>query len=600
MMHIRVHIDSGRCPRWVRELGLATALLSLAALVASCSAESKPTSANDQGGPDIVFTDVTEEAGLGNFLHDNGARGRKLFPEMMGSGGGFIDYDGDGWPDIILLGGGTFDGSERSDWQAIRLYRNEGDGTFTDRTEEAGLADVRAYTIGFAAADYDNDGDEDFVVTNLGPDMLFRNDGGVFTEVGEFAGVSSYDEWGSSPLFFDADRDGHLDLFIGNYTKWSLQTDKWCPAGSAVKMYCIPADYDGTASRFYRNNGDGTFTERTEEAGFITGPREVREKALAVVEIDFNEDGWPDLYVATDGEGNLLYQNNGDGTFTERGVLSGVMFGEHGEARAGMGVDAGVVDSSRQISLFVGNFSEEPISVYRHLGGGLFSDRTAASRLANPSYLTLTFGLFLFDVDLDGDLDILAANGHVYPDRLDSQDKITLRQPTQLYLNRGDGTFDEYRREDGVLSKRLIARGAAYADFDRDGDLDVLLTENAGPAHLWRNDTEGGNFLRVKLEGRESNRDGLGSRVWVEWNGYRIERRVRTGSSYLSQLEKAAVFGLGEAERVDSLVVTWPGGKTHRFADVEANQEIRIEEDRGVLEQVPMSGVRETNLAAGR
>jgi len=589
-----------QCPSYraadaLKQLALSAALFVIGV---SCSVESRPAAeAGTEDDAAVVLTDVTAEAGLGAFRHENGAVGDRLYPEMMGSGGGFIDYDGDGWLDVILLGGGTFEAEPEEKPRAIWLYRNEGDGTFSDQTEAAGLGAVQSYTIGMAAADYDNDGDEDFVVANLGEDMLFRNDDGVFTEIGREAGLVALAEWGSSPLFFDADRDGHLDLFIGNYVRWSADTDKWCPEGSPVKMYCIPSDYDGIASRFYRNNGDGTFTERTQEAGFITGSREVKEKALGIVEFDFNDDGWPDLYVATDGEGNLLYENNRNGTFTERGVLSGVAFSEHGEARAGMGVDAGVVDSSGLVSIFVGNFSEEPISVYRHLGGGLFADRTAASQISQPSFLTLTFGLFLLDLDLDGDLDLFAANGHVYPDRLGDQDKITFEQPAQLYLNRGDGTFVEIGNGSGVFSHQMVARGAAYADYDRDGDLDILITENAGPAHLWRNDTSGGHYLRVRLEGTESNRDAIGSRVVAEINGYRMEQRIRTGSSYLSQSEKVAVFGMAQSQQLDSLIVWWPSGKVHRLADVDANQELKIVEGHGTLEQVPMSGIHKRSVA---
>ncbi len=569
-----------------------TAVLFVIVFIASCTAESKTIPDEDRATSPVHFTDVTEAAGLGAFRHENGAVGRKWYPEMMGSGGGFLDYDGDGWLDVVLLGGGSWDADPANPPRSVWLFRNERDGTFTDQTDAAGLSEVRAYTLGFAAADYDNDGDEDFIVTNLHEDMLFRNDDGVFTEVSSEAGIGQHREWGSSPIFFDADRDGYLDLFVGNYVDWSEKTDKWCPAGSPVKLYCIPSDYDGIASRFYRNNGDGTFTDRTEEAGFITGPRSVREKALGVVELDFNNDGWPDLYVATDGEGNLLYENRGDGTFIERGVLSGVAFSEHGEARAGMGVDAGVVDNTGRVSLFVGNFSEEPISVYRNLGDGLFLDRTAISRLSQPSFLTLTFGLFLFDVDLDGDLDLFAANGHVYPDRLGSQDKITFEQPAQLYLNEGDGTFVEFRREESVLSTRMVARGAAYADYDRDGDLDLLLTTNDGPAYLWRNDGGVGHFLRVSLEGRESNRDALGARVVVVGEGRRMERRITTGRSYLSQSEKTAVFGLGDATAVDSLVVYWPSGHVHRFGELAANIEVKITEDESAPTVVPMEGLR--------
>ena len=571
-----------------RRAGLSDLLASmmLAAFAMGCSAESRPVEV--QEGP-VVFSDVTEEAGLGSFRHENGAVGKKWYPEMMGSGGGFIDYDGDAWLDVILLGGGTWEASAPEGYRAIWLYRNNGDGTFQDRTEAAGLLGIKAYTIGFAAADYDNDGDEDFVVTNLEEDMLFRNDGGIFTEIGKEAGIAAHAEWGSSPLFFDADRDGDLDLFAGNYVAWSPETDKWCPEGSPEKLYCIPADYDGVASRFYVNNGDGTFTDRTKEAGFLAGPQAAKEKALGVAELDFNEDGWPDLYVATDGEGNLLYENLRDGTFKERGIMSGVAFSEHGEARAGMGVDSGVVDSTGEISLFVGNFSEEPVSVYRHVGDGLFIDRSASSRLSQPSYLTLTFGLFLFDLDLDGDLDMFAANGHVYPDRLVDQDKVTFEQAAQLYLNRGDGIFDEVKQAQGVLNMRMVARAAAYGDYDRDGDLDVLLTENEGPAHLWRNDSQTGGFLRVKLEGTVGNREALGSKIEAVVGDYRMERRIRTGSSYLSQSEKVAVFGLGNAEKVDSLIVTWPDGRVDRFNDVESNQEIKLVERSGKLERVPIN-----------
>lgn len=584
-------------PRTEVQVEILLALASLCILV-SCSAESSPATRTEEAYTGVVFTDVTQAAGLGDFLHENGAAGRKYYPEMMGSGGGFIDYDGDGWLDILLLGGGSWDPSDSV--QAIWLFRNNGDGTFTETTAEAGLASIRAYTIGLAVADYDNDGDEDFFVTTLGRDMLFRNDGGIFREVGAEAGIAEREEWGSSPLFFDADLDGHLDLFVGNYVRWSEETDKWCPEGSLVKMYCIPADYEGIASRYFHANGDGTFTDMTEAAGFITGPEEIREKALGVVEIDFNNDGYPDLYVTTDGEGNLLYENNRDGTFTERGVHSGVAFGKHGEARAGMGVDAGVIDGTGEVSFLVGNFSEEPISVYRHIGDGLFIDRTAASKIAQPSFLTLTFGLFLFDVDLDTDLDLFVANGHVYPDRLGDQDKITFRQPAQLFLNNGDGTFTEFLHEDGVLAKPIVARGAAYADYDRDGDLDVLITENAGPARLLRNDTRGGNFLRVKLEGRMGNRDALGSSIVVDLNGTRMERRIRTGSSYLSQSEKVAVFGLGSAEHADSLIVFWRGGAVDRFSGVAGNREYRIVEGTGVLQPVPMQGFRLDDIAKAR
>ena len=558
---------------------LLTVLVSVELACSTEATEPAATASIDRNESRIAFTEVTAEAGLAAFRHVNGAVGNKWYPEMMGSGGGFFDYDGDGWLDILLMGGGYWDDRPRTGYHALWLYRNLGDGTFALTTEEAGLGEVDAYTIGFAAADYDNDGDQDFVLTNLNENKLFRNDGSVFTEVGVQAGLSDHDEWSSSALFFDADRDGWLDLYVGNYVPWSPETDKFCPPGGTVKLYCIPANYDGIPSRFYRNNGDGTFADQTEEAGFLPA----LGKSLGVVELDFDNDGWSDVAVANDGEGDLLYHNNGGGTFTEKGMRSGFAFSEHGEARAGMGIDAGIVDSSGQVVIFVGNFSEEMAGVYRHVGGSLFADHAAASRIGHASMLTLTFGLFLFDVDLDTDLDLFAANGHVYPDRLVDQDKITFRQRAQLYLNRGDGRFDEFVPEDAPLTQTMVARAAAYADYDRDGDLDILITENNGPVHLWRNDSDGGGFLRVRLASRGGNRDALGARVVATVGGLRMERRIRTGSSYLSQSEKAAVFGLGEAVRVDTLVVYWPSGQVDRFADVEGNQEIRIEEGVGML-----------------
>ena len=303
--------------------------LLLACVLAAC-AEEPPESG-------IVFTDVTLEAGLVDFRHDNGQAGQKYYAEQMGSGGGFLDYDGDGWLDILLMGGGQWDRIPARGYRALWLYRNNADGTFTDVTEEAGLGGVQAYTIGMAAADYDNDGDADFLLTNLNRNMLFRNEGGRFMEVGEEAGLSNEDEWSSSALWIDGNGDAWLDVYVGGYADWTPETDKFCPEGGSVKLYCVPADYAGISSRYYESNRDGTFTEQTQEAGL----RHELGKALGAAEWDFNGDGWSDFVVANDGEGDLLYLSNQDGTFTERGVLSGIAFSEHGEARAGMGIDVG-------------------------------------------------------------------------------------------------------------------------------------------------------------------------------------------------------------------------------------------------------------------
>lgn len=532
------------------------------------------------------FTEVTEAAGLGSFRHENGAFGQKYFPEPMGAGGGFLDYDGDGWEDVVLVAGAHWPGHGEP-IEALRLYRNRRDGTFEEVTEEAGLSGLVAYGTGVVAADYDNDGDQDLYFTTLHENFLLRNEDGVFTEVGALAGVRGSDEWSSSSLFFDADRDGWLDLFVGGYARWRPEEERWCTQDGETREYCVPASYEGQNSRFYRNNGDGTFTDRTREAGFWPVPG----KALGVVELDLENDGWPDLYVANDGQPNLLYRNVGDGTFEEIGVMSGAALGEQGEARAGMGVDAGVVDPSGETTIFVGNFSSEMSAAFRHLGSGIFEDRAAASRIGYPTLNSLTFAVLLLDVDLDGDLDFFMANGHVYPsvDRMNSG--TTYRQRAQLFLNGGDGFFTEVEGGD-PLDRPMVARAAAYADYDKDGDLDLLITENDGPAHLWRNDTEGGRSLRIRLEGRESNRDGLDTRLLAYVGGRALEQRVRTGSGYLSQSEKVATFGMGSAAAVDSLVVAWPSGRVERFLDVRAGRELRLVEGSGRLEGTPPLAAR--------
>lgn len=564
----------------IRVLPLLLFLLLIAAFGCSISgcAESRSVPSAEEvlpSGTALSFTDVTDQAGLGSFRHETGAFGKKWFPETMGSGGGFLDYNGDGWLDVLLVGGGSWPAySDRGLVPALRLYRSNGDGTFTEVTTETGLGGISGYGIGITVADYDNDGDEDVFFTTLDQNMLFRNDGDHFTEVAEQAGVVGPATWSSSALFFDANRDGHLDLFVGNYVDWSPEKDIWCSI-SGQKGYCTPEEYQGVPSRFYRNNGDGTFTDRTEVAGFGGSPG----KTLGMAELDYNRDGWPDLVVANDLEPDLLYRNRGDGTFEEVGVISGIAFDEHGRARAGMGIDTGVVDSTGEETIFVGNFSNEMIGVYRHMRDGLFIDRAAISQIGRPSLKTLTFGLFLFDIDLDTDLDLFAANGHVKQEIEAVQDGVTYREPPHLFINAGDGTFEDRAPAiGGVLAEPIVARGAAYGDYDRDGDLDILITENNGPVHLWRNDTEGGHFLRVRLEGRESSRDGLGARIVAYVDGLAMERRIRTGSSYLSQSEKTATFGLGRAERIDSLVVYWPSGRVERFEEVAGGREIRLKE----------------------
>lgn len=561
--------------------------------------EDTTTASNRRERQSYAFTEVTAETGLSGFHHDNGARGNVYFPEQMGSGGGFVDYNGDNWLDILLVGGGPIETDPSRSIKALRLYKNNRDGTFSEVTEEAELSGIQAYGMGITAADYDNDGDEDFYFTTLHENYLFRNDGGKFSSVGEETNVSGQPVWSSAALFFDADRDGDLDLYVANYADWSPETDIYCSIEGVVildtegasdlakqygrKVYCVPSLYEGIPSLFYRNNGDGSFTDETEQAGFLPTPG----KSLGVAEFDFNRDGWPDVVVANDAEPDLLYKNNGDGTFKEIGKPTGIAFDEMGNARAGMGIDVGVVDESGQESIFIGNFSSEMIGVYKYIGNDRFLDRAVDSKIGRPSFLSLTFGLILFDVEYDGDLDMLAANGHVWAVR-PTLDGSTYRQRSQLFANRGDGVFTGATSvPGGVLDQLMVARGASYGDYDRDGDLDVLLTENGGPVHLWRNELSGANYLRVRLKGRTSNNEGLGSQLIAVVGKNKMYRRMRTGSSYLSQSEKVVSFGLGDRTQVDSLLVQWPAGQVDVFTDLQGNQELRVLEGAGRYEVIP-------------
>lgn len=569
-------------------------LLAVGGAVMGCTADSQSASTADPAELEEAaqraappFTKITDAAGLGDFMHRTGRFGKKWFPETMGAGGGFFDYNGDGWVDIVLIGGGALPGHDTAQGtQALRLYENDGDGTFTEVTRKAGLAGVRAYGFGVAAADYDNDADQDLLLTTLGRNLFFVNENGVFREAGRSIGLADEAAWSTAALFVDANRDGWLDLYVGNYVDWSPANDVYCTKDGTAKSYCTPEVYEGVPGRFYLNDGDGTFTDRTDESGFSWAPG----ATLGAAEFDYNDDGWSDLVVANDMQRDLLYENEGDGTFSEKGDQSGIAYGWEGNARAGMGIDVGDVSGSGEPTIFVGNFSTEMIGVYQHMGQGIFADQSSPSKVGRPSLLSLTFGLFLFDADLDRDLDLFVANGHVQKDVERVSDSISYRQPAQLFLNEGAGTFTEAApSKEGWLSEPLLGRGAAYADVDHDGDLDVLVTENGGPAHLWRNDLKQGCFLRVHLVGRESNRDAVGARLTAVVAGERMERRVRTGSSYLSQSEKTATFGLGGASHVDTLTIRWPSGKVHRFTGVDANQRLIVNERDGTLSKRHLS-----------
>lgn len=527
----------------------------------------------------VRFTDITRAAGI-HFEHNNGAFGNKYLPEALGPGCAFIDYDNDGYPDILIVNGQDFSGHGHTH-STLKLYHNNGNGTFTDVTVKAGL-NISLYGMGVAVGDYDNDGYDDIFITALGQSHLFHNNGnGTFKDVTAQAGLSGIQEFSTSAAWVDYDRDGKLDLLVANYVQWTPQADVRCTLDGLHKSYCTPESYRGASLRLWHNLGNGKFQDVTSIAGLY----DTSSKSLGIAVLDYNNDGWPDFLVANDTQPNKLYLNNHNGTFTESGVAAGIAFSEDGLARAGMGVDAADYDRSGRPSIIITNFSNQMMSLYHNEGNGLFVDEAPKSTVGRASLLTLGFGCFFFDYDLDGWPDIFVANGHIESDIEKIQKRIKYRQPPHLFRNLGSGKFAEVTANMGAaLGIPRVARGAAYADIDNDGDLDLLITTNAGPAVLLRNDGGNSNHaLRIKLQGVQSNRDGIGAVVRIEYAGEHQWQVLRSGSSYLSQSELVLTFGLGSKTNVSQIEVQWPSGQTDKLLDIAADQTITLKEGTGMI-----------------
>ncbi|PYV34421.1 MAG: CRTAC1 family protein [Acidobacteria bacterium] len=539
------------------------------------------TAAGPAGFP-IQFTDVTRESGI-LFEHNNGAFGQKYLPETLGSGCTFFDYDSDGWPDILLVNGMDWPGHERRR-TTMQLYRNNRNGTFTDVTRQARL-DVEMYGIGVAAADYDNDGFEDLYITGFGQNRLFHNNGdGTFNDATGRAGLGGYESLSTSAAWFDYDRDGHLDLLVANYVRWSPQQDIFCSLDGRTKSYCTPQAYPGTTCWLFRNRGDGTFEDVTGKAGL----HDPTSKSLGVTVIDYDMDGWPDVFIANDTQPNKLYHNNRNGTFSETAVSAGVAFSEDGAARAGMGADAADYNNSGLPSLVVTNFSNEMVGLYRNEGHGFFIDEAPRSAVGKSSRLTLGFGCFFFDVDLDGRLDLLVANGHIDSTITSVESRVSYAESPHLFYNEGGGQFRDVSKLVGpAFATPKVARGCAYADFDNDGDLDVLMTANNGPVSMYRNDGGVNHSLRFRTVGRKSNAGGIGTvvRVWTP-AGMRWQM-VKSGSSYLSQSERTVTFGLGAGTEIERARFEWPSGTIQELGELAAGRTYVVDEEKGVVETIP-------------
>ncbi len=517
-------------------------------------------------GLDFRLANVTAAAGI-DFHHNSGAFGTKYLPETLGSGCAFLDYDGDGWLDILLINGMDWPGHKRRS-TTLQLYRNNRNGTFTNVTRQAGLA-VEMYGMGVAVADYNNDGFPDIFVTAVGQNRLFQNTGkGHFLDVTEKAGLGGRSSFSTSALWFDYDRDGLLDLFVCNYVKWSPEHDIFCSVDGTHKSYCTPEAYRGSTCWLFHNRGDGTFEDVTAKSGIF----DTTSKSLGVAMLDTDRDGWPDLLVANDTQPNKLYRNMRNGTFEDIAVRAGVAFSEDGKPRAGMGIDVADFDNSGIPGIAITNFDNEMIALYRPGAGGTYSDAALKAGVAQASRNSLGFGCIFLDADLDGRLDLLAVNGHIDETVRNIRSNIGYAQPPHLFLNDGRGGFRDVAKQAGAdFAAPKVGRGAAYGDFDRDGDLDILITTNQGPAALYRNDvTNGHRSIRIRLIGTKSNRDGIGAMVRLSTPDGVQTRMVKTGSSYLSQSELPLTFGLGKRDKVDRLVIEWPSGRVEEYKNLAA------------------------------
>jgi hypothetical protein len=569
--------------------GMASTLISTAGLRFDAFA------ANPAPDAGFHLVDVTTEAGI-NFRHNNGAYGGKLLPETLGAGCAFLDYDGDGWQDILLVNGRDWPEHKDSPEQkrdhilqpsTLKLYRNNRNGKFTDVTRSAGL-DVEMYGMGVAVGDYDNDGFPDILVTCVGQNRLFKNTGrGTFVDVTKPSGLGGRQALSTSAIWFDFDRDGLLDLFVCNYVKWSADHDVFCSLDGRHKSYCTPEAYRGETCWLFHNRGNGTFEDVTATSGIFDSS----SKSLGVAMLDYDHDGWPDLLVTNDTQPNKLYRNQRNGTFKDVAVDAGIAFSSEGRARAGMGVDVADFENSGTAGIAITNFDNEMTGLYRLTKGGNYVDVAMPSGVGFASKDKLGFGCAFFDANLDGNLDLAVVNGHI-DDTVRNVNGVGYAQPPQLFLNGGKGNFiDVASAIGGGFSQPKVGRGLAYGDFDRDGDLDLLITTNNGPAYLYRNDQTAGNrSIRIRLIGTKSNRDAIGASLKIFHgasngtpNGTTIQSRtVKSGSSYLSQSELPVTFGLGKQDKIDRLVIEWPSGASEEYKNLAAGRTYECVESKGI------------------
>jgi len=552
-------------------------LVLLWAGLISCSKEDE-TAVERTGTAPVQFVDVASEAGL-HFEHVTARAGRFYYVETYGGGGAFFDYDDDGDLDVYLCNGADLPGHVSEIPPTNMLYRNEGDGTFADVTAASGTGHT-GYGSGCAVGDYDRDGDLDLFVTNFNdPNTLYRNNGdGTFTDITETARVGDT-RWSTSTTFLDYDNDGWLDLYAGNYVDFTLENNKVCDA-LGIRSYCHPDVYNGVPDILLHNNGDGTFTDVSRDAGILDP---VPGRALGVVCGDYDEDGYTDIFVANDETQNFLFHNNGDGTFTDIALYAGCGYFEDGKTGAGMGTDFGDYDNDGHLDILVCNFSFEINQLFRNNLDGTFTDVSYVSSLAEPSILLLSFGTAFFDCDNDGDQDIFTANGHVLDNVHLFRDDVTFAQKNKLYRNDSQGTFTDISLRSGALfHEEKVSRAAIFGDYDNDGDIDILVANEESTPTLMRNETaNGNNWISIKAIGTRSNPNGIGARVKVIAGDLVQVDEIRSGYSYLSANDLRIHFGLAHHQSVDLIEIRWPSGLLQTLRNVPANQILTVVETKG-------------------
>ena len=559
----------------LRRLGVVASLGLFLAIFSGRLNLTKIAEAQQTKTPLIQFTNITAASGI-SFVHFRGNDGIPINREIFGPGVCVADFDGDGYPDIYFVNGRDL--YNRGIAASNALYRNNGDGTFTDVTQMAGVPGT-GYGLGCVWGDYDDDGFPDLYVSQYGRNVLYHNNGnGTFTDVTGKAGVGGLEygtQFHSGATFFDYDRDGRLDLYVGGYVSLGPGSPRYCVI-SGVRTSCPPSAYKGTAAVLYHNNGDGTFTNVTSAAGIY----QPQGKNLAVGAADYDNDGWPDLFVANDGLSAYLYHNEHNGKFEEIGIQSGMALTARGNVMAAMCISLGDYDNDGALDLFITDFQQNSDHLWHNDGKGSFDEVSDRAGITVPTRGVLSFGGGFFDYDNDGWLDLFIANGHVYPEVEQVSPETRFKQLNSLFHNEGNGKFIETSRQAGPgLQTPYVGRGVAFADFDNDGFIDVLVANNGDPPLLLHNSGNNGNhFVNFKLVGHKSNRDAMGARVRVSAGGLSQIREIAGGGSYLSQSDLRAHFGLGKAARVESVEVNWPSGEKQAFRDLEADKFYLIEE----------------------